>query len=110
MATAEMVETVETKDAKKSSTGRVTVDMARVDRLKEQYLSTPQAIDHERTVIMADVYEGTAGYQQIIRACQVLRRSCSGGRRSTSTRTSSWAPWRVPSTRSTPIRNGTWSG
>ena len=67
MATAEMVETVETKDAKKSSTGRVTVDMARVDRLKEQYLSTPQAIDHERTVIMADVYEGTAGYQQIIR-------------------------------------------
>jgi len=67
METAEMVETVETKDAKKSSTGHVTVDMARVDRLKEQYLSTPQAIDHERTVIMADVYEGTAGYQQIIR-------------------------------------------
>ena len=67
METAEMVEIVETKDAKTSSTGQVTVDNARVDRLKEQYVSTPQAIDNERTVIMADVYEGTAGYQQIIR-------------------------------------------
>ena len=56
-----------TKDAKKSSTGRVKVDKARIDRLKEQLMSTPQAIDNERVRIMAEVYEDTAGYQQIIR-------------------------------------------
>ena len=39
----------------------------RVDRLKEQHMSTPQEIDFERIRIMAEVYEGTAGYQQIIR-------------------------------------------
>ena len=48
-------------------TGRVIVDKARIDRLKEQLMSTPQAIDNERVRIMAEVYEGTAGYQQIIR-------------------------------------------
>ena len=30
-------------------------------------MSTPQEIDFERVRIMAEVYEGTAGYQQIIR-------------------------------------------
>lgn len=30
-------------------------------------MSTPQAIDSERVEIMADVYESTAGYQQIMR-------------------------------------------
>ena len=30
-------------------------------------MSTPQAIDNERVRIMAEVYESTAGYQQIIR-------------------------------------------
>ena len=30
-----------TKDAKKSSTGRVKADKARIDRLKEQLRSTP---------------------------------------------------------------------
>ena len=49
------------------STGRIKVDTARVDRLKQQHLSTPQEIDNERVRIMAEVYEGTAGYQQIIR-------------------------------------------
>jgi pyruvate formate-lyase/glycerol dehydratase family glycyl radical enzyme len=51
----------------KSSTARVTVDNARVDRLKERHMTTPQEIDNERVRIMAEVYEGTAGYQQIIR-------------------------------------------
>ncbi|MEQ1586455.1 MAG: pyruvate formate lyase family protein [Cyclobacteriaceae bacterium] len=49
------------------STAKVKVDNARIDRLKEQYISTPQEIDHERTVIMHDTYEDTAGYHQIIR-------------------------------------------
>ncbi len=56
----------ETKPTK-SSTGRVTVDPGRVDRLKAQLLSTPQSLDSERVRIMAEVYESTAGYQQIIR-------------------------------------------
>ncbi len=49
------------------STARVKADKARIDRLKEQLLSTPQALDNERVRIMAEVYEKTAGYQQIIR-------------------------------------------
>ncbi len=55
------------KEDLKKSTGKVTVDNARVDRLKEQHMSTPQEIDNERIRIMAEVYEGTAGYQQILR-------------------------------------------
>ena len=42
-------------------------DNARIDRLKEQHMSTPQTIDNERIRIMTEVYEDTAGYQQIIR-------------------------------------------
>jgi pyruvate formate-lyase/glycerol dehydratase family glycyl radical enzyme len=56
-----------TKGANKSSTGRVTADNARVDRLKEQHMSTPAAIDTERIRFMTKVYEDTAGSQQIIR-------------------------------------------
>jgi pyruvate formate-lyase/glycerol dehydratase family glycyl radical enzyme len=56
-----------TKGAKKSSTGRVTVDNARIDRLKEQHMSTPAEIDTERIRFMMKVYEDTAGSQQIIR-------------------------------------------
>ncbi|MBE0712983.1 MAG: hypothetical protein IH583_11415 [Candidatus Aminicenantes bacterium] len=56
-----------TKGANKSSTGRVTADNARVDRLKEQHMSTPAAIDNERVRFMMKVYEDTAGSQQIIR-------------------------------------------
>ena len=48
-------------------TSRIAVDTQRVDRLKAQLLDTPQEIDNERIRIMAEVYEGTAGYQQIIR-------------------------------------------
>ena len=56
-----------TKDARKSSTARVKVDNARIDRLKEQHMSTPAAIDTERIRFMTKVYEDTAGSQQIIR-------------------------------------------
>ena len=61
-----------TKDTKKSSTGRVTVDNARIDRLKEQHMSTPAAIDNERVRFMMEVYENTAGYQNIIRRAKFL--------------------------------------
>ena len=61
-----------TKESKKSSAGQVTVDNARIDRLKEQHMSTPQKIDNERVRIMKEVYEDTAGYQQIIRRAKFL--------------------------------------
>ena len=67
MATATLEHTKTKTAATPEGTARVKVERERIDRLKEQYVSTPQAIDNERTVIMADVYEGTAGYQQIIR-------------------------------------------
>ncbi len=54
-------------EASKQSTGKVKADDARIDRLKAQLINTPQEIDNERVRIMAEVYEGTAGYQQIIR-------------------------------------------
>jgi len=50
-----------------NSTGRVKADDARIDRLKARHMNTPQEIDNEGIRIMAEVYEGTAGYQQIIR-------------------------------------------
>ena len=56
-----------TLEAKTSTTGRVTADTARIDRLKAQHMSTPQEVDFERVKIMAEVYEGTAGYQPILR-------------------------------------------
>jgi pyruvate formate-lyase/glycerol dehydratase family glycyl radical enzyme len=61
-----------TKESKKSSTGRVTVDNARIDRLKEQLRSTPAEVDFERVRIMAEVYEDTAGYQQILRRAKFM--------------------------------------
>ncbi len=51
---------------------QIRVDNARIDRLKEQHLSTPQTIDSERVRFMAQVYEGTAGYQNIIRRAKFL--------------------------------------
>ncbi|MGA7829257.1 MAG: pyruvate formate lyase family protein, partial [Geobacteraceae bacterium] len=60
------------RDAKKNSTARVTVDDARIDRLKEQHMSTPQTIDNERVRFMRGVYEDTAGYQNIIRRAKFL--------------------------------------
>ena len=61
-----------TKNANKSTTGRITVDKARIDRLKEQLRSTPAEVDFERIRIMAEVYEDTAGYQQIIRRAKFM--------------------------------------
>ncbi len=55
-----------------SSTGRVKADKERIDRLKEQLRSTPQEIDFERVRIMADVYEDTVGYPQIVRRAKFM--------------------------------------
>ncbi len=55
-----------------ASTGSVEADNARIDRLKEQLRSTPQEADFERVRIMAEVYEDTAGYQQIIRRAKFM--------------------------------------
>ena len=54
------------------STATVKVDTARIDRLKEQLRSTPAEVDFERVRIMAEVYEDTAGYQQIIRRAKFM--------------------------------------
>ena len=54
------------------STARVNADRARVDQLKELQRSTPQELDFERIRIMYEVYEDTAGYQQIIRRASFL--------------------------------------
>ena len=59
-------------DTTKGSTGRVTVDDARIDRLRDQYLSTPLTIDYERVRFMKKVYEENAGYQQIILRAKFL--------------------------------------
>ena len=56
----------------KVSTARVKADNARIDRLKEQLRSTPQEIDFERVRVMAEVYEDTAGDQQILRRAKFL--------------------------------------
>lgn len=53
-------------------TGKVKADKERLDRLKEQLRSTPQEVDFERVRIMAEVYEDTAGYQQIIRRAKFM--------------------------------------
>ena len=40
---------------------------ARIDALKEQLRTTPQEVDYERHIFLRDVYEATAGYDQLIR-------------------------------------------
>ena len=60
-----------TKEATQA-TARVKADKARVDRLKEQLRSTPYEVDFERVRIMAEVYEDTAGDQQILRRAKFL--------------------------------------
>jgi len=60
------------KDAKKSSTGRVKADKARIDRLKEQLRSTEPELDFERVRIMHDVYEETTGDNQVLRRAKFL--------------------------------------
>ena len=61
-----------TKDAKKSSTGRVKADKARIDRLKEQLRSTPAEVDFERIRIMEEVYANTQGDQNIMRRAKFM--------------------------------------
>ena len=53
-------------------TAKVTDNDERIDRLKEQLRSTPQEIDFERVRVMAEVYEDTAGYQQILRRAKFM--------------------------------------
>ena len=60
------------KDDVKTSTGRVKADTDRIDRLKEQLMSTPPEVDFERVRIMEEVYEDTVGYQQIIRRAKFM--------------------------------------
>jgi len=60
------------QDAKKSTTGRVKVDTERVARLRKQFLETPLTLDNERLKFMKEVYEETAGYQNIIRRAKFL--------------------------------------
>ena len=55
-----------------TSTGRVKADTGRVDRLKEQFRSTPREVDFERVRIMTEVYEDTAGDPQILRRAKFL--------------------------------------
>jgi len=50
----------------------IKADKARIDRLKEQLRSTPKEVDFERVRIMAEVYDDTAGYQQIIRRAKFM--------------------------------------
>jgi formate C-acetyltransferase len=55
-----------------TSTASVNADDARIDALKEQLRSTPQEVDYERHIILRDVYEATAGYDQIIRRAKLI--------------------------------------
>ncbi|MBZ5856956.1 pyruvate formate lyase family protein [Flavihumibacter profundi] len=55
-----------------AGSGKVTADKARIDRLKEQLRSTPAEVDFERVRIMKEVYDDTAGYQQIIRRAKFM--------------------------------------
>ena len=61
-----------TKRTTKNSTARVKLDNDRIDRLKEQHMSTPADISSERTRLLMKVYEETAGSQQIIRRAKSL--------------------------------------
>ncbi|MEN8132564.1 MAG: pyruvate formate lyase family protein [Pseudomonadota bacterium] len=63
-----MTETINTS----STTGRVKVDNDRIDRLKEQHMSTLADISSERNRLIKKMYEDTAGYQQIIRRAKCL--------------------------------------
>jgi len=55
-----------------AATAKVKADKERIDRLKEQLRSTPAEVDFERVRIMKEVYEDTAGYQQIIRRAKFM--------------------------------------
>jgi formate C-acetyltransferase len=59
-------------DVSQLNTARVNTDTKRIDKLKELYRSVPMKLDFERIRIMKEVYDDTAGYQQIIRRAQFL--------------------------------------
>ena len=59
-------------DPRSSFTAQVTVDDGKIDRLKEQHMSTPADISSERNRLLMKVYEETAGSQQIIRRAKSL--------------------------------------
>ena len=60
------------KKTKIISSQGVTVDNARIDRMKDLYLNTPLKVDYERVRFMKTVYEENAGYQQIILRAKFL--------------------------------------
>jgi formate C-acetyltransferase len=60
------------KETKKSFTGSVKADKARIDRLKEQLRSTTPELDFERVRIMEEVYDETAGDHQQLRRAKFL--------------------------------------
>ena len=55
-----------------TNTASVKADNERIDRLKEQHMSTPADISSERNRLLMKVYEETAGSQQIIRRAKSL--------------------------------------
>ncbi|UCC15306.1 MAG: hypothetical protein JSW21_05045, partial [Gammaproteobacteria bacterium] len=55
-----------------ANTAHVNADDARIDALKEQLRSTPQEVDYERHIFMRDVYEETAGVNEMIRRAKLL--------------------------------------
>jgi formate C-acetyltransferase len=60
------------KEGTKAMAGRVKVDNERVQRLRKQFLETPLTLDNERLKFMKEVYDETAGYQNIIRRAKFL--------------------------------------
>ena len=61
-----------TKDLNPSTAKIVNHGDARIDALKEQLRSTPQEVDYGRHIIMRDVYEETAGLDNIIRRAKLM--------------------------------------
>ena len=60
------------KDLSESTAKIVNHGDARIDALKEQLRSTPQEVDYERHIIMRDVYEETAGVNEMIRRARLI--------------------------------------
>ena len=54
------------------TTAKVKADKERIDRLKEQLRRTPPEVDFERVRIMEEVYDDTAGDQQILRRAKFM--------------------------------------
>src|SRR4051812_15458702 len=61
-----------TKKTQQPSTAKVKAEQGRIDQLKELLRSTPQDLDFERVRVMAEVYEDTAGDNQILRRAKFM--------------------------------------